>query len=60
MTLADSGADACLFPMDFAIQLKIDIVKLTRAMTGGVGGLGNVTYYDTLKIDLGNGIEFSA
>ena len=29
-------------------------------MTGGVGSNANITYYDTITIDLGSGITFSA
>jgi hypothetical protein len=60
MALPDSGADACLFPLSLALLLKIDVLKLPKAFTGGVGGQSNVTYYDTLSIDLGNGIAFTA
>jgi hypothetical protein len=60
LVLPDSGADACLFPLSLAILLKIDVLKLPKATTGGVGSQGNITYYDTLTIDIGNGIAFSA
>jgi hypothetical protein len=60
LVLADSGADGCLFPLSLAMLLKIDTLKLPKATTGGVGSQGNITYYDSLKIDMGNGIEFSA
>ena len=60
MALLDSGADASLFPLSLAILLKLDILKLPKAITCGVGSQANVTYYDTIPIDLGNGITFSA
>ena len=60
MVMPDSGADACLFPLSLAILLKLDILRLPKALTGGVGGNANTTYYDTITADLGNGIAFSA
>ena len=60
LVLLDSGADACLFPLSVAILLKIDVLALPKALTGGVGGQSNTTYYDTLTIDLGSGIAFSS
>jgi hypothetical protein len=56
----DTGADACIFPLQFAIALKIDVLTLPSTLTGGVGSNSNVTYYDTIQIDLGQGISFSA
>jgi hypothetical protein len=60
MVLPDSGADACLFPLSLALLLKLDVLRLPKALTGGVGSQANVTFYDTITIDLGNGILFSA
>ena len=59
MVLPDSGADACLFPLSLAL-LELDVLNLPKAITGGVGSQTNVTYYDTITIDLGSGIRFSA
>jgi hypothetical protein len=56
----DTGADACLFPLSLAIALKVDVLALPKAMTGGVGTASNVTYYADVTIDLGRGIRFSA
>jgi len=36
------------------------VLALPKALTGGVGGQSNTTYYDTLTIDLGSGIAFSS
>ena len=58
--MPDSGADACLFPLSLAILLKIDILKMPKGLTGGVGSTANTTYYDTLTFDLGHGLAFSA
>jgi hypothetical protein len=58
--LPDSGADACLFPLSLAILLKLDVLNSPKALTGGVGSQANLTYYDTITIDLGAGISFSA
>ena len=60
IVMPDSGADACLFPLSLAILLKLDVLKLPKSLTGGVGTNANTTYYDTITIDLGNGIAFSA
>ena len=57
--LPDSGADACLFPLSLAILMKLDVFKLPKGLTGGVGSNANTTYYDTITVDLGHGISFS-
>ena len=49
----DSGADHCLFPLSLAQGLGLDILSMKRHLTGGVGSTANVTYYDTLEIDIG-------
>jgi hypothetical protein len=56
----DTGADACLFPLELAIALKLDVLALPKTLTGGVGTTSNVTYYAHVKIDLGRGICFPA
>jgi predicted aspartyl protease len=56
----DTGADSCVFPAAFAIQLGIDLLSLKNNVTGGVGSSGNVTYYTDLEIALGNGIQFKS
>ncbi len=33
---------------------------MKKQLTGGVGSTGNVTYYDNVTIDLGNGLTFAA
>jgi hypothetical protein len=60
MVLPDSGADACLFPLSLAILLKLDILKLPKSLTGGVGSQANLTYYETITINIGGGIAFPA
>jgi hypothetical protein len=55
----DSGADHCLFPVSFAQALGLDILAMKSQLTGGVGSTGNVTYYDTLEVDIGLGSAFS-
>ena len=60
LVLLDSGADACLFSLDIATQLNLDVLRLPKTFTGGVGSQANLTYYDTVSIDLGDGIQFSA
>jgi len=56
--LADSGADACLFSLRVARSLKLNLASLPKAMTGGIGNAANVTYYDTITADLGDGMRF--
>jgi len=60
LVLLDSGADACLFSMEMANQLSLDISQLPNFLTGGVGSTSNVTYYDTVTVDLGDGVRFEA
>jgi hypothetical protein len=60
IVMPDSGADDCLFPLSLAIMLKLDVLQLPKAMTGGVGSQTNTTYYDNLTIDMGSGIVFAA
>jgi hypothetical protein len=43
-----------------ATILEIDVSQLAKALTAGVGSSGNVTYYDHVDIDLGQGIVFKA
>jgi hypothetical protein len=54
----DSGADQCLFPLSLAIALNLDLSKMKRQLTGGVGASENITYYEDLEIDVGNGLKF--
>ncbi len=58
--LLDSGADRCAFPLSMARALQIDVNKLPQSVTRGVGNNANVTYIDTINIDLGFGLEFQA
>ena len=58
IVLLDSGADSCVFPTSFASVLGLDILRMKRQLTGGVGTSANQTYYDFLDIDLGSGIRF--
>ena len=60
IVMPDSGADACLFPLSLAILLKLDVLKLPKTLTGGLGSNANTTYYDRITVDLGSGIVFSA
>lgn len=60
VVLPDSGADACLFPLALALLLRLDVLRLPKAVTGGVGSNANVTYYDTVTIDMGSGITFTS
>jgi|SRR5271166_422344 len=55
---ADSGADCCVFPLSFAIAMGLNPLEMRQNLTGGVGSSGNVTYYDDLTIDLGEGLKF--
>src|SRR6266498_4020335 len=60
VALPNSGADQCVFPLSFAFAIQLDPLTLKQQMTGGVGNIGNVTYYDTLTIAIDNGPTFSA
>ncbi len=48
-----------MFPLALAIALKLDVLSLPNTLTGGVGAAANVTYYDDVTIDIGNGIVCS-
>jgi hypothetical protein len=56
----DSGADHCVFPASFAAALGIDLLKLKRHLTAGVGSSANPTWYTDLEITLGQGIQFQS
>lgn len=56
----DSGADHCVFPAAFATALGVDLLKLKKHLTGGVGSSANPTYYTDLEISLGRGIQFKS
>jgi hypothetical protein len=58
--VVDSGADSCVFPLELALALDLDILKLPMCLTRGAGSLANPTYYDTVTIDIGSGIVFQA
>lgn len=60
IVMLDSGADACVFPLSLAGLLNLDVAKLPRAITTGVGSQSNVTYYGWLSIRMQDGIAFSA
>ena len=60
IVMPDSGADACLFPLSLAKLLKLDIFSLPKGLTGGLGSGANITYWDSIMVDLGQGIVFSA
>jgi hypothetical protein len=57
--LADTGADFCMFPLEIAQMLGLDLGRLQTIATSGVGNPANLTYCETLTIDAGNGIIFS-
>jgi hypothetical protein len=56
--LVDSGADFCLFPLDVAHVLGLDIQTLPSSSTAGVGSASNLTYFADLTINLENGVIF--
>jgi hypothetical protein len=58
MVILDTGADSCVFPLSAAAILGLDLPNLRKAYTGGVGSQTNLTYYETVTIDLGDGIAF--
>ena len=60
LVLPGSGADSCLFPLTLAILLKLDVLKLPKTTTRGVGSASNLTYFDNVAVDLGNGISFKS
>src|SRR5438477_13052937 len=53
LSIIDSGADHCVFPLSFALQLGFDPLGIAPTMTNGVGDGGVPMYYWTVTIDLG-------
>lgn len=58
--LADSGADACLFPLRFAKYLKLDLSSAPTGLTTGVGSTVNLTYYAQISVEFGPGLRFES
>jgi hypothetical protein len=58
LAILDTGADTCVFPLSTAILLGLDVLNSPKAFTGGVGSQSNLTMYERVKIDLGDGISF--
>ena len=50
----DSGADHCVFPLSFAVALGLDPLQMKAQMTSGIGNIANMTYYDTIEIEIPN------
>jgi hypothetical protein len=59
VVIPDSGADSCVFPLSLAFLLQLDPLKMDKSMTSGVGSQANITYFDILTIDLGQGVSFT-
>jgi len=53
LSIIDSGADHCVFPLSFALRLGFNPIGETPVMTGGVGSAGIPMYYWKIAIDLG-------
>jgi hypothetical protein len=53
LSVLDSGADHCVFPLEFARQLGFNPEGTTPVMTEGVGSAGVPMYCWTITIDLG-------
>jgi hypothetical protein len=51
ITLPDSGADHCIFPLSFAGPIGFDRLKMKMQTTGGLGGL-SITYYGDIEIEI--------
>lgn len=53
LCIVDSGADHCVFPLSFALQLGFNPVGETPIMTGGVGSAGVPMYFWKVTMDFG-------
>jgi hypothetical protein len=53
LCIIDSGADHCVFPLSFALQLGFNPLGATQVMTGGVGSAAVPMYFWKIKMDLG-------
>ena len=48
----DSGADQCVFPLSFTGPLGFDPLNMKMDLTGGVGASANITYYETITVEI--------
>ena len=54
MAIVDSGADECVFPLSYALELGLDPLKAETGHTSGVGGASNTYHWDvTLRFQFG-------
>src|SRR5271165_3882444 len=53
LSIIDSGADHCIFPMSFAHHLGFNPIGVVPVMTSGVGDAGVPMYYWSITIDIG-------
>lgn len=54
VSCADSGADACAFPLSYAIALNLDPLRMPQNQVGGVGNTGNTMHYEEINVELGH------
>ena len=54
----DSGSDHCLFPMSLVPSLGFDPLDMPSQPISGLGNSGNIAYFESVEIDLGNGVHF--
>jgi hypothetical protein len=53
LSLLDSGADHCVFPLSFALLLGFNPVGAPQVMTGGIGSAAVPMYYWTITVHFG-------
>lgn len=51
--IVDSGADWCIFPFSFALQLGLDPLQAKANAVGGVGSMANTVYHWDMVLDFG-------
>lgn len=53
LCIVDSGADHCVFPLSFALQLGFNPLGAPPVMTAGVGSAAVQMYFWTVSMDIG-------
>src|SRR5271157_933523 len=53
--IVDSGADHCIFPLSFAVQLGLDPLAMKGCQATGLGGVSD-TLYSPITVELARGL----
>jgi hypothetical protein len=58
--ILDSGADTCVFPLEFAHQLGLDTAQMYESKSNGMGSTDVPVYSTLMRINLDQGISTEA